>query len=234
MIYLQLSTGQAPAECQYFARFALRQMLREAEAAGLDAEILSETPSKHGLMSAVVAVSGSLQNSFAQRWLGTLQWVCASPFRPNHARKNWFVAVSRLPDLPTLPQEGEVRFETCRAGGNGGQHVNKTESAVRITHMPSGIVVQCQNDRSQHKNKDQAMKQLKAKLYELELQKKNADKQAMEDNKSDIGWGSQIRSYVLDDARIKDLRTGVENRNTQAVLDGDLDRFIEASLKAGL
>ena len=125
MIYLQLSTGQAPAECQYFARFALHQMLHEAEAAGLDAEILSETPSKHGLMSAVVAVSGSLQDSFAQRWLGTLQWVCASPFRPNHARKNWFIAVSRLPDLPALPEEGEVRFETCRAGGKGGQHAEQ-------------------------------------------------------------------------------------------------------------
>ena len=134
MIYLQLSTGQAPAECQYFARFALRQMLREAEAAGLDAEILSETPSKHGLMSAVVAVSGSLQDNFAQRWLGTLQWVCASPFRPNHARKNWFVAVSRLPDLPALPEEGEVRFETCRAGGKGGQHVNKRKRGARRAH----------------------------------------------------------------------------------------------------
>ena len=137
MIYLQLSTGQALAECQYFARFALRQMLREAEAAGLDAEILSETPSKHGLMSAVVTVSGSLQDSFAQRWLGTLQWVCASPFRPNHARKNWFVAVSRLPDIPALPQEGEVRFETCRAGGKGGQHANKKRAlellAVKLT-----------------------------------------------------------------------------------------------------
>lgn len=116
----------------------------------------------------------------------------------------------------------------------GGQHVNRTESAVRITHIPTGIVTQCQNDRSQHKNKDQAMKQMKAKLYELEMQKKNAEKQAMEDNKSDIGWGSQIRSYVLDDSRIKDLRTGVETRNTQAVLDGSLDQFIEASLKAGL
>ena len=137
-------------------------------------------------------------------------------------------------DIDIEINPADLRIDVYRASGAGGQHVNKTESAVRITHMPSGIVVQCQNDRSQHKNKDQAMKQLKAKLYELELQKKNANKQAMEDNKSDIGWGSQIRSYVLDDARIKDLRTGVENRNTQAVLDGDLDRFIEASLKAGL
>lgn len=166
MIYLQLSTGQAPAECQYFARFALRQILREAEAAGLDAEILSETPSKHGLMSAVVAVSGSLQDSFAQRWLGTLQWVCASPFRPNHARKNWFVAVSRLPDLPTLPQEGEVRFETCRAGGKGGQHVNKTDSAVRATHLATGVSVRVESGRSQHANKKRARELLALKLAE--------------------------------------------------------------------
>ena len=166
MIYLQLSTGQAPAECQYFARFALRQMLREAEAAGLDAEILSETPSKHGLMSAVVAVSGSLQDSFAQRWLGTLQWVCASPFRPNHARKNWFVAVSRLPDLPALPEEGEVRFETCRAGGKGGQHVNKTESAVRAVHTATGISVRVESERSQHANKKRALELLALKLTE--------------------------------------------------------------------
>lgn len=128
----------------------------------------------------------------------------------------------------------DLRIDVYRASGAGGQHVNKTESAVRITHLPTNIVVQCQNDRSQHKNKDQAFKQLRAKLYEFEMQKKNADKQMMEDNKSDIGWGSQIRSYVLDDSRIKDLRTNVETRNTQAVLDGDLDKFIEASLKAGL
>lgn len=166
MIYLQLSTGQAPTECQYFARFALRQMLREAEAAGLDAEILSETPSKHGLMSAVVAVSGSLQDSFAQRWLGTLKWVCASPFRPNHARKNWFVAVSRLPDLPALPEEGEVRFETCRAGGKGGQHVNKTDSAVRATHLATGVSVRVESGRSQHANKKRARELLALKLAE--------------------------------------------------------------------
>jgi peptide chain release factor 2 len=127
-----------------------------------------------------------------------------------------------------------LRIDTYRASGAGGQHVNKTESAIRITHVPTNTVVQCQNDRSQHKNRDAAMKQLKAKLYELEMLKQNADKQQAEDAKSDIGWGSQIRSYVLDDARIKDLRTGVENRNTQSVLDGDLDKFIEASLKSGL
>lgn len=128
----------------------------------------------------------------------------------------------------------DLRIDTYRASGAGGQHVNRTDSAIRITHEPTGIVVQCQSDRSQHKNKDAAMKQLRAKLYEYELQKQLAEKQKLEDSKSDIGWGSQIRSYVLDDARIKDLRTGVETRNTQAVLDGDLDPFIEASLKSGL
>ena len=128
----------------------------------------------------------------------------------------------------------DVRTDTYRASGAGGQHVNKTDSAVRLTHEPSGIVVQCQNQRSQHANRDFAWKQLKAKLYELEIQKRNADNQALEDSKSDIGWGSQIRSYVLDDARIKDLRTNIETRNTQAVLDGSIDQFIEASLKAGI
>ncbi|WFC30593.1 peptide chain release factor-like protein [Proteus mirabilis] len=144
----------------------------------------------------------------------------------NEQFKKWDIDIEINP--------ADLRIDVYRASGAGGQHVNKTESAVRITHVPTGLVTQCQNDRSQHKNKDQAMKQMKAKLYELEMQKKNADKQVMEDNKSDIGWGSQIRSYVLDDSRIKDLRTGVETRNTQAVLDGDLDKFIEASLKAGL
>ncbi|MCX2957962.1 MAG: peptide chain release factor 2, partial [Serratia symbiotica] len=137
-------------------------------------------------------------------------------------------------DIDIEINPADLRIDVYRASGAGGQHVNKTESAVRITHLPTNIVVQCQNDRSQHKNKDQAFKQLRAKLYEFEMKKKNADKQTMEDNKSDIGWGSQIRSYVLDDSRIKDLRTNVETRNTQAVLDGDLDKFIEASLKAGL
>ena len=169
---------------------------------------------------------------------GIHRLVRKSPFDSNNRRHTSFSAAFVYPeiddDIDIEINPADLRIDVYRASGAGGQHVNKTESAVRITHMPSGIVVQCQNDRSQHKNKDQAMKQLKAKLYELELQKKNADKQAMEDNKSDIGWGSQIRSYVLDDSRIKDLRTGVENRNTQAVLDGDLDRFIEASLKAGL
>jgi peptide chain release factor 2 len=161
-----------------------------------------------------------------------------SPFDSGNRRHTSFSSAFVYPeiddDIDIDINPSDLRIDTYRASGAGGQHVNRTDSAVRITHEPTGIVVQCQNDRSQHKNKDQAMKQLKAKLYEFELQKQNAEKQAMEDSKSDIGWGSQIRSYVLDDSRIKDLRTGVETRNTQAVLDGDLDKFIEASLKSGL
>ncbi len=161
-----------------------------------------------------------------------------SPFDSGGRRHTSFAAVFVSPEVDDNIEididPSDLRIDVYRASGAGGQHVNRTESAVRITHMPSGVVVQCQNDRSQHKNKDQAMKQLRAKLYELEVQKRNEESQAMEDAKSDIGWGSQIRSYVLDDSRIKDLRTGVQTGNTQAVLDGDIDDFVEASLKAGL
>lgn len=176
MIYLQLSTGQAPAECQYFARFALQKMLREAENMGLATNLISETPSKHGLMSAVIAVSGSLQADFAARWLGSLQWICASPFRSNHARKNWFIAVSRLPEMPALPENSEVRFETCRAGGKGGQHVNKTDSAVRAIHIASGVSVRVESERSQHANKKRALEMLAMKL--AEQHSANMDKHA--------------------------------------------------------
>jgi len=161
-----------------------------------------------------------------------------SPFDSNSKRHTSFASVFVSPevddDLDIDINPGDLRIDTYRASGAGGQHVNRTDSAVRITHEPTNTVVQCQNDRSQHKNKAQAMKQLKAKLYELEMQKRNAEKQTLEDSKSDIGWGSQIRSYVLDESRIKDLRTGVETRNTKVVLDGALDQFIEASLKEGL
>ena len=161
-----------------------------------------------------------------------------SPFDSGNRRHTSFASVFVSPevddDIEIEINPADLRIDTYRASGAGGQHVNRTDSAVRITHLPTNIVVQCQNDRSQHKNRDNAYKQLRAKLYEFELQKQNAEKQALEDTKSDIGWGSQIRSYVLDDSRIKDLRTGVETRNTQSVLDGDLDKFIEASLKAGL
>ena len=179
---------------------------------------------------------------YAFGWLrtetGVHRLVRKSPFDSGGRRHTSFSSVFIYPevddDIDIEINPADLRIDVYRASGAGGQHVNKTESAVRITHLPTNIVVQCQNDRSQHKNKDQAFKQLRAKLYEFEMQKKNADKQTMEDNKSDTGWGSQIRSYVLDDSRIKDLRTNVETRNTQAVLDGDLDKFIEASLKAGL
>ena len=161
-----------------------------------------------------------------------------SPFDSGNRRHTSFASVFVYPEIDDSIEieinPADLRVDTYRASGAGGQHVNRTDSAIRITHVPSGIVVQCQADRSQHKNRDAAMKQLRAKLYEMELQKQLAEKQALEDTKSDIGWGSQIRSYVLDDARIKDLRTGIENRNTQAVLDGALDPFIEASLKSGL
>ena len=217
----------------------LRMYLRWAESKGFKTELMEVSDGDvAGLKSATIRVSGEYAFGWLRTETGIHRLVRKSPFDSNNRRHTSFAAVFVYPeiddniDIEINP--ADLRIDVYRASGAGGQHVNKTESAVRITHMPSGIVVQCQNDRSQHKNKDQAMKQLKAKLYELELQKKNADKQVMEDNKSDIGWGSQIRSYVLDDARIKDLRTGVENRNTQAVLDGDLDRFIEASLKAGL
>ena len=169
---------------------------------------------------------------------GVHRLVRKSPFDSGNRRHTSFAAVFVSPeiddDIDIEINPADLRIDTYRASGAGGQHVNRTDSAVRITHAPSGIVVQCQNDRSQHKNKDQAMKQLRAKLYELEMQKKNTEQQALEASKSDIGWGSQIRSYVLDQSRVKDLRTGVETSNTQAVLDGALDQFIEASLKAGV
>ena len=237
--YIDLQAGSGGTEAQDWTEMLLRMYLRWAESKGFKTELMEVSDGDvAGLKSATIRVSGEYAFGWLRTETGIHRLVRKSPFDSNNRRHTSFAAAFVYPeiddniDIEINP--ADLRIDVYRASGAGGQHVNKTESAVRITHMPSGIVVQCQNDRSQHKNKDQAMKQLKAKLYELELQKKNADKQAMEDNKSDIGWGSQIRSYVLDDARIKDLRTGVENRNTQAVLDGDLDRFIEASLKAGL
>ncbi|MGI9227270.1 MAG: peptide chain release factor-like protein, partial [Gammaproteobacteria bacterium] len=169
---------------------------------------------------------------------GVHRLVRKSPFDSSNRRHTSFAAVFVSPeideDIEVDINPADLRIDVYRASGAGGQHVNKTESAVRITHLPTGVVTQCQNDRSQHKNKDMAMKQLKAKLYELEIQKRQGEQQQIEDSKADIGWGSQIRSYVLDQSRIKDLRTSVETGNTQAVLDGDLDQFIEASLKSGL
>lgn len=237
--YVDLQAGSGGTEAQDWTEMLLRMYLRWAESKGFKAELIEVSDGDvAGLKSATIKVSGEYAFGWLRTETGIHRLVRKSPFDSNNRRHTSFAAAFVYPeiddDIEIDINPADLRIDVYRASGAGGQHVNKTESAVRITHIPSGIVVQCQNGRSQHQNKDQAMKQLKAKLFEMEMMKKNAEKQAMEENKSDIGWGSQIRSYVLDDSRIKDLRTGVENRNTQAVLDGDLDKFIEASLKAGL
>ncbi|MFY1037627.1 peptide chain release factor 2 [Pantoea agglomerans] len=237
--YIDLQAGSGGTEAQDWASMLMRMYLRWAEAKGFKTEIIEESEGEvAGIKSVTIRVSGDYAFGWLRTETGVHRLVRKSPFDSGGRRHTSFSSAFIYPevddDIDIDINPADLRIDVYRASGAGGQHVNRTESAVRITHIPTGTVTQCQNDRSQHKNKDQAMKQMKAKLYELEMQKKNAEKQALEDNKSDIGWGSQIRSYVLDDARIKDLRTGVETRNTQAVLDGDLDRFIEASLKAGL
>ncbi|ATA20771.1 peptide chain release factor 2 [Gibbsiella quercinecans] len=237
--YLDIQAGSGGTEAQDWASMLLRMYLRWAESKGFKTEVIEESDGEvAGLKSATIKIMGDYAFGWLRTETGVHRLVRKSPFDSGGRRHTSFSSVFVYPevddDIDIDINPADLRIDVYRASGAGGQHVNKTESAVRITHLPTNIVVQCQNDRSQHKNKDQAFKQLRAKLYEFEMQKKNADKQALEDNKSDIGWGSQIRSYVLDDSRIKDLRTNVETRNTQAVLDGDLDKFIEASLKAGL
>ncbi len=237
--YLDLQAGSGGTEAQDWTSMMLRMYLRWADAKGFKTEIIEISDGDvAGLKSVTVRISGEYAYGWLRTETGVHRLVRKSPFDSGGRRHTSFASAFVYPEIDDNIvidiNPSDLRIDVYRASGAGGQHVNTTESAVRITHMPTNIVVQCQNDRSQHKNKDQAMKQLKAKLFEYEMQKQNAEKQASEDTKSDIGWGSQIRSYVLDDSRIKDLRTGVENRNTQAVLDGDLDRFIEASLKSGL
>jgi peptide chain release factor 2 len=237
--YLDLQSGSGGTEAQDWANMLLRMYLRWGEAHGYKTELIEVSDGDvAGIKSATIRFQGEYAFGWLRTETGVHRLVRKSPFDSGNRRHTSFASAFIYPeiddDIEVEINPADLRIDTYRASGAGGQHVNRTDSAVRITHEPTNIVVQCQNDRSQHKNKDQAMKQLKAKLYEYELQKQNAEKQAMEDSKSDIGWGSQIRSYVLDDARIKDLRTGVETRNTQAVLDGDLDKFIEASLKSGL
>ena len=237
--FLDIQAGSGGTEAQDWAEMMLRMYLRWAEKRGFQAELVECSPGDvAGIKSATVHVRGDYAYGWLRTETGVHRLVRKSPFDSGNRRHTSFASVFVSPELDDDIQidinPADLRIDTYRASGAGGQHVNRTDSAVRITHEPSGIVVQCQNDRSQHKNKDQAMKQLRAKLYELERQKKNATQQALEESKSDIGWGSQIRSYVLDQSRIKDLRTGVETSNTQAVLDGDLDEFIEASLKAGV
>ncbi len=237
--FLDIQAGSGGTEAQDWADMLMRMYLRWAEAKGFKTEIIEYSPGEvAGIKSVTLKVDGEYAFGWLRTETGVHRLVRKSPFDSGNRRHTSFAAVFISPevddniDIEINP--ADLRIDVYRASGAGGQHVNRTESAVRITHNPSGIVVQCQNDRSQHKNKDTAMKQLKAKLYELEVQKRRSESQAVEDSKADIGWGSQIRSYVLDQSRIKDLRTNVETGNTQAVLDGSLDQFIEASLKAGL
>jgi len=237
--FVDIQSGSGGTEAQDWAEMVLRMYLRWGEQHGFTTELVECSAGEvAGIKSATIHFSGEYAYGWLRTETGVHRLVRKSPFDSGNRRHTSFCSVFVSPevddniDIEINP--ADLRIDTYRASGAGGQHVNRTDSAVRITHGPSGIVVQCQNDRSQHKNKDQAMKQLRAKLYELEMQKKNAEQQALEATKSDIGWGSQIRSYVLDQSRIKDLRTSVETSNTQAVLDGDLDQFIEASLKAGV
>ncbi len=237
--FLDIQAGSGGTEAQDWAEMLLRMYLRWGERRGFKIELIEVSDGEvAGIKSATVRYTGEYAYGWLRTETGVHRLVRKSPFDSGNRRHTSFASVFVSPEVDDNIEieinPADLRIDTYRASGAGGQHVNKTDSAIRITHMPSGIVVQCQSGRSQHQNKDNAMKQLKAKLYEMELQKKNAEKMALEETKSDIGWGSQIRSYVLDQSRIKDLRTGVETSNTQAVLDGDLDAFIEASLKAGL
>ena len=237
--YIDIQSGSGGTEAQDWADMLLRMYLRWCESRGFKAELIEKSDGEvAGIKSATIHVQGEYAFGWVRSETGVHRLVRKSPFDSGSRRHTSFASVFCYPevkdDIEIDINPADLRIDTYRASGAGGQHVNKTDSAVRITHLPTNSVVQCQNDRSQHKNKDQAMKLLKAKLYELEIQKQNAEKQQAEDSKSDIGWGSQIRSYVLDQSRIKDLRTGYESTNTQAVLDGDLDGFIEESLKAGL
>jgi peptide chain release factor 2 len=237
--YLDIQSGSGGTEAQDWAEMLLRMYLRWADDKGFKAELVEcSAGDVAGIKSATIQVSGDYAFGWLRTEIGVHRLVRKSPFDSSNRRHTSFAAIYVSPeiddniDIEINPSD--VRTDTYRASGAGGQHVNKTDSAVRLTHEPTGIVVQCQNQRSQHQNRDKCWQMLRARLYELELRKRQEAAQATEDDKSDIGWGSQIRSYVLDDARIKDLRTGVETRNTQAVLDGKLDQFIVASLKAGL
>ncbi|AUP76056.1 peptide chain release factor 2 [Francisella tularensis] len=237
--FLDIQSGSGGTEAQDWAEMLMRMYMRWADSHGFKVTVDDVSD---GDVAGIKGCTLKIEGEYAYGWLrtetGIHRLVRKSPFDSNSKRHTSFASVFISPevddDIDIEINPADLRVDTYRASGAGGQHVNKTDSAVRITHIPTNIVVQSQSDRSQHKNRDNAMKQLKSKLYEMELQKRNAEKNALEDSKADIGWGSQIRSYVLDQSRIKDLRTGVENTNTQAVLDGDLDKFIEASLKSGL
>ena len=237
--FLDIQAGSGGTEAQDWAEMLLRMYLRWADRRGWKAELIEVSSGDvAGIKSASIQITGDYAYGWCRTETGVHRLVRKSPFDSGNRRHTSFAAVFASPEVDDNIEvdmnPADLRIDVYRASGAGGQHVNTTDSAVRITHVPTGTVVQCQNDRSQHKNKDHALKQLRAKLYELEMQKLNEEQQKLEDSKSDIGWGSQIRSYVLDQSRIKDLRTGVEVSNTQGVLDGDLDQFVEASLKQGL
>ena len=237
--FLDIQAGSGGTEAQDWAQTLERMYLRYCERKGFKVELLEESPAEvAGIKSASLKVTGDYAYGHLRTETGIHRLVRKSPFDSNNRRHTSFASVFVYPEVDeTIEIEinpADLRIDTFRASGAGGQHVNKTDSAIRITHGPTGIVVQCQNDRSQHRNRAEAMAMLKSRLYELELRKRNEEKQAMEDSKTDIGWGHQIRSYVLDQSRIKDLRTNVEIGNTQSVLDGNLDDFITASLKQGI
>jgi len=237
--FLDIQAGSGGTEAQDWAAMLLRMYVRYCERKGFTVEILEESDGEvAGLKSATIKVSGDYAYGYLRTETGVHRLVRKSPFDSNARRHTSFTSVFVCPEVDDSIEieinPADLRIDTYRASGAGGQHINKTDSAIRITHVPTNTVVQCQNDRSQHKNRAEAMSMLKARLYELELRKRNEEKQAMEDSKTDIGWGHQIRSYVLDQSRIKDLRTNYEVGNTQGVLDGDLDDFIAASLKQGV
>jgi peptide chain release factor 2 len=237
--FLDIQSGAGGTEAQDWAEMILRMYLRWAESHDFKTEIIEASAGEvAGIKSATVLISGEFAYGWLRTETGVHRLVRKSPFDSGNRRHTSFASVFVSPevddDIDIDINPSDLRIDVYRASGAGGQHVNRTESAVRITHLPTNTVVQCQNDRSQHKNKATAMKQLKAKLYELELHDRRAKALEVEDSKADVGWGSQIRNYVLDQSRIKDLRTNVETGNTQAVLDGGLDNFIEASLKQGL
>ncbi|GMT40067.1 MAG: peptide chain release factor 2 [bacterium] len=237
--WLDIQSGSGGTEAQDWANMLLRMYLRWGERQGLKTELMEVSEGEvAGIKSATIKYTGDYAFGYLRTETGVHRLVRKSPFDSGNRRHTSFASVFVSPEIDDSIEieinPADLRIDTYRASGAGGQHVNKTDSAVRLTHIPTGVVVQCQNDRSQHRNKAQAMDMMKARLYELEVQKQQEEQKAVEESKSDIGWGSQIRSYVLDSSRIKDLRTGVETGNTQAVLDGDLNQFIEASLKSGL
>ena len=237
--FLDIQAGSGGTEAQDWAQMLLRMYLRWSEAQGFDTELIEKSEGEvAGIKSATVRICGDYAYGHLRTETGVHRLVRKSPFDSGNRRHTSFASVFAYPevddsiDIEISPTD--LRIDPYRASGAGGQHVNRTDSAVRITHLPTGIVVQCQNDRSQHRNRAEAMSMLRSRLYEAEMRQRREAQQELENSKADIGWGSQIRSYVLDQSRIKDLRTGVETRNTQVVLDGDLNQFIETSLKAGL